>query len=929
MFFRKGFTFLCMIAVVLALAAFNFVVFSASSQIEERMRSMIMEMCRGEVQVGEMSFDVYEGLTVHDMVLRSESGGDVLLHVQEAVFKHKMSTIATGSPVLESIRIKGAVYVRRQGGVLEWGRIIPQFFADPRNRYARGLTLSVDDFDADLTLHLQDDLVFKDDEIQTFQAHVHVGRRADDPMQHVVTGSLDSSFWGEWTLGGALELRRDRYSSVEIENKAFPVDYQVKEKLVRRVQQVWENLKPRGMASIKGMARVRLQDINRSLDYQLEVLPRGGEMTYYSFPYPVSNLSGKIIVHKDGLKLRNLTGSNGDTQFQIHGQIHGFGRSAGVDLVIDAANVVLDDQFYQALNENTRKVYDRCKPSGLIDLKAHLLRPRGSDEKVPPDFNVLLKDASFNVEYFPYPIEHAKGVLRILPQRVIIKSVAAAQNGSWIRIGDSEIWTDDDPKKVACNLKVTADNLPIDDKFMAAFPPAYRKTFERFEPSGRVNVDAWVSRRIETGEMDFLAKVEPSAFAFKYELFPYPVECTGGGLIFRPGRTDMRDIEGYHGETRVALNGVVNSPKDGDLNVDIDVDFNQLVWEDDFLGALSPRLQTGLKKVNVTGPLDLQFHVEYDRPQGKAGTTRYDGDFEFNDNDVSFGLDFKELQGKLHFDGSILSQGGGFVMLGESDVDHVVVWDREFTDLKTEFAYSSERLEIHKIYGRNYGGKVGGNVEFDFGDETQGKKTTYKGGLRFTGMNVGLLSEDLRKRNPDARLAAAVHFEGDTSSPKTITGDGFVNMDDVNLWSVPFFSPLFNLLTLNDIADTKFRQADVYFTMADGAFDFNEMDFNSNSIDFVGDGTMKFDGDLDLNLRLAVAPKVLRAIPGLGALSTVLINEVLRAVVSADVKGNIRKPEVSIKALPAVTDLLKGMFSGSARDKHKTPEENSPQPEQK
>ncbi|MFC1587793.1 AsmA-like C-terminal domain-containing protein [Planctomycetota bacterium] len=915
MIFRKLFVFLLMILVTLCLAGFNVLVLSASSQIEQRLRNDLAEIFEAEVEIGNIFFDIHEGLLVRDLVLRAPGGGDTLLYIQEASFKHKISSLAIGSLSMKSIDINGSVYVRCSQGGLQWLRVIRKRFLDPRDKFARPLLLRFDEFRSRFKVYVQDDLVFKDNRIQTFTSEINVRRNPEDRRRHLVSGFLNNSFWGDWNVEGELDFHRDHFSRLRITNPKFPLDYQVKEQFVRRVQVMWENFKPRGMASISGRARMKLNDIARTLDYQLEIHLDGGEMVYYNFPYPVQNITGNVIVDGSGLKYRGITGTNGDMRFQINGDIYGFGRAAGVDLVIDAANLKMDEQFYLALNENTRKVYDACEPRGRIDCKIYLKRERGKNTPIPPHFNVLLKDASFKVKFFPYPIEHVSGVMKIRPHYVLIDSIVSQQNGALVEIYDTGIWAEN-PKQLGCNLKVRGENIPVDDVFLGAIKDEYRDIFLKFQPNGRINLEALFSKKADEEKPDYIVRVSPTVFDFTSEYFPYKFDCTSGTMEFTPGRTLLTDLRGFHGDTALSLDGQILSGKTSSVTVDIDIEFQKLLWNQEFLGALSPKLRAGMEKIKVTKPLNLAINVTYTKsPQGES-KAEYQGLFDLDGNDIDFGLKFKDVKGELSFSGKRFADDD-FFMIGNGRFQELSVFNKKLNDMNLEYQYWKNTLKVSKIKGVNYGGSIEAELKMILAKNREKEQTKYYGKLKIKDMDTRLFNEKIYQKNKEGRINGHVNFEGITGKPETITGSGEIKMDDVKLWDVPLLSSLLNLLTLQDVEDTNFKTADLYFDIKDKQYVFSEMDFNSPSIDFVGDGNINFSGELDLDVNISIVPGLVSELPGIGKLLQGLVNGVMRAVITASVKGTLDKPKVSLKPLPVITELFKGLFGGRASKQRK------------
>jgi hypothetical protein len=160
------------------------------------------------------------------------------------------------------------------------------------------------------------------------------------------------------------------------------------------------------------------------------IRPEGLAGEFIHFRYPVDAVTGLIEIdshsEKDQHAQVQLQGRASGQPFTLHGETRGEKPHAGVDMVLEGKDLVLDDKIFAALPEKSQDLARkflpdicrqeglRLRPMGLADLKVFIHRPRGH-LKFANRYVINFHDTSVKYDLFPYPLSNVRGILDIRP----------------------------------------------------------------------------------------------------------------------------------------------------------------------------------------------------------------------------------------------------------------------------------------------------------------------------------------------------------------------------------------------------------------------------------------------------------------------------------------------------------------------------------
>lgn len=404
-------------------------------------------------------------------------------------------------------------------------------------------------------------------------------------------------------------------------------------------RQIFEKFKPSGRFQVA--ARIQRDQIDGPLSYDGSVSLRDGRVTYARFPYPLKNVSGRIVFDDltiDVVELRG-EGPNGG-RAKIHGEISPPGEGAAVHMLIDVEDVGVDQLLFDAVPVRfeplirmfvDQQQYDRLEKLKLIgpassgerefalggrtDFTVLVTRQYGKNEKVRVDIDMEMGGLGLLFMHWPFPIKLESGRLKIGPDEVVVEDVAGrGLAGGWITMS-GKVKTPRNQqtgnRAVLPKLDIVAKAVKMDDLMLAAVPQPQDQWLRRLAMTGLLEAHAHVFADDE-GQIVFRADMRLSGGSASPFDGSVLITDLSGDLALEPGSIRIHSMVGSAGSTGLKFSGWAHRSGD-DWSFDIDFGASGLRFEDPLLGLLPPdrpargRIGELIERYKLEGSLDAQL----------------------------------------------------------------------------------------------------------------------------------------------------------------------------------------------------------------------------------------------------------------------------------------------------------------------------------
>ena len=235
-----------------------------------------------------------------------------------------------------------------------------------------------------------------------------------------------------------------------------------------------------------------------------------------------------------------------------------------------------------------------------------------------------LTGGRITAERLPRPISHVTARGSLSPLQLVVADVSARYGKS--RLGGSctsQDWLADGVH----NLQFNATGLPVDNSLRDLLPPDAQSLWDRFGPTGIVDIDATVSGRAGHLRPEDVEITCYAASFTDYERFPYRVDQATGNLHYT--------IDGDHGQLDIHLDAIAAgrpvsirgqlfglpttcAASAGSLAQQtncmppgwIEINCAQLPIHERLLAALPDRSETDVRSLSPTGHVTLGWRIE-------------------------------------------------------------------------------------------------------------------------------------------------------------------------------------------------------------------------------------------------------------------------------------------------------------------------------
>ena len=388
-----------------------------------------------------------------------------------------------------------------------------------------------------------------------------------------------------------------------------------------------------------------------------------GRYHHPRFPLPVDDIEAEATLIDGVIPSARATASSGATRLAVDLKRLRV-RSRPVDFDLDSLNQFLDEMdvslehlpitksLLAFLPPNMQSIEEDLSPSGPVSIRYQFRA--GEKRALRQEWTFEPQGMSGTFIHFKYPLEDVRGKIVFdateMPVHEMTLDLTGRSGGATATLKG----TIKGQKKVtAVDIRITANDVPLDDTFMLALPEKAQKASRQFlpaasrqyglasHPMGKADVRAKITRERgkERFEQYFVLKLREVSTL--YDQFPYPFEDVSGVLELYPDHWECKDFEGRHaggkitfrgrsysgasapgvkGALPVSTTGQQSSPE----KVQLSFEGKNLLLDAEFVRALQPisgsdrnELQMAWRNLHLTGRLNFTAEVtdQTDRPR--------------------------------------------------------------------------------------------------------------------------------------------------------------------------------------------------------------------------------------------------------------------------------------------------------------------------
>lgn len=344
------------------------------------------------------------------------------------------------------------------------------------------------------------------------------------------------------------------------------------------------------------------------------VVVKDGRLDHPDIPWPVEKIGVKVRSVDGRVKVEDATAKVGPATVKVALDVRAGGATGGAAdgplakaeehvqrADVTVSGVPLDEALFTRLGATGAKVKQLFSPAGIVDIGYRFARDADSWKR---EVEVRPRGITATYEKFRYPVAAVEGSVKKTqtpgaPPSVTVDLRCKAA-GETVTVKGQIYGDGPDP---AINIRVAANNLPIDERLIAALPGRFPDVVRQFRPGGRVGFTADINQKLGVNLSENEFRVEVRDGTMTYALFPYRLEKVKGKIIARvaaveprPGAAPPPDrdelvLDGFtaaHGPGTVWMHGTRRPvPGTPDRKLDLHIGGTACPVDDDLKTALA------------------------------------------------------------------------------------------------------------------------------------------------------------------------------------------------------------------------------------------------------------------------------------------------------------------------------------------------------
>jgi hypothetical protein len=365
-------------------------------------------------------------------------------------------------------------------------------------------------------------------------------------------------------------------------------------------------------------ARFQYRPESQQWDHDLRFGITGARLEHAEIPLPLHDLEANARIVNGRIVLERLTARAGTARLYAVGERTSFDADAELRGELKVEDLTLTPELLKRLPPSLHTVQESFSPAGRLDL-VWKIEARGT--RILQEGVVTPRGMTLCYRDFPYPATDVTGALDVHlgPEghlELLRVDLTGRAGGEPVRLAGTVAG----PKPAAFDLKISGQNLPLDETLLSALPERLQKLARSFHARGKVDYEGFIRR--EQGNAHFtnryLARFHDMAIC--YDVFPYPLERVSATLEMLPGHWEVRDFAGTHQGADIRGQARSYPAEQGSQRVDIDLRGKNLLLDDELRKAVAGSAARAVKPAwdvfHPSGRAD--FHALIELPPDKS-----------------------------------------------------------------------------------------------------------------------------------------------------------------------------------------------------------------------------------------------------------------------------------------------------------------------
>ncbi len=620
-----------------------------------------------------------------------------------------------------------------------------------------------------------------------------------------------------------------------------------------------------------------------------------------TFPYPLKDLSMRMIVHDQFIDIERSEMRRGDGIVSVTGKIDWSRRIPGTDeplvqtnLSLTARKMPIDDDLIAALPAAKQKWLRQANLAGIIDIDGKIIPENPDSDESTVDLDVRLSDGSIRLGEGKIELKDLSAAAKIAGSKATLTNANAKRGDATIEAKATLDWTDESDPRITANASVR--DLLIDAPLLASLPEKPRAAAKGLKPEGTVDLD------IDYADGGYRIAMRPKSLQITPAAFPLTMTQLKGEIVIDRDRVTLNDLTATTADATFFTAGMIDTRTGA---VELSVVGRDLKITDTLLDALPEAIRRGIKSTNLQGTVAFDFSklriATVDKSKDSVQSVDFAGSLWLADASLQAGVPMTDINGVVNATGQMI--GGSIRELsGDVAMESLKLAGRDVTKLTAKLIKPADQdlLQVAKIDGRIADGQIGGQID----SILSAKDPRFGLSLILRNAKVPALTGDLDKPI-DGRLTASLSLEGRWDDVATRRGRGDVIVEGKEMYRVPVLFGLMQIANLTLPLDGPIQQAGLRYAVEGNRVTFDAIDLRGKTTSMQGSGWLDF-GTKKVQMTLMMGQSAADAVPIFGD----LIRSARQDLLQIRVRGSIEEPKVGASAFNTITTTIDEVLKG-------------------
>ena len=698
---------------------------------------------------------------------------------------------------------------------------------------------------------------------------------------------------------------------IRITSDNMPLDNDLYDALKTKQKEFWSAFSPTGSAAIDFQLTRQTQT---DKEMKLAVELHGAEAVYRHFPYPLQNLTGRLLFDRNKVIFSDVTSQVSQRKITLNGEIEtrGDDKPPMYDFLIKVNNVPLDATLQAALTDKQKNLYQQFCPAGFAD---GLIKVSTQDSGTASVIASLsFKNASLKLEQFPLPVSGITAKTIFTPDLITVKEFAGRYGDDSVSL-TGQVHLDQEYQRSNYHLSLKLEQTLLNDDLFNLLPDSLRKIISEFKPEGRVNLSADLNKESLTEPPDYSITLKCLHNSVTIPKFPYPLKDITGTLTINDNSIKLRDITAITDVNvpidsnlpTIKLNGEIILADDTYSSVLLQLSAKDFIFDDRFALALPKHVRPLYDKLSPAGLFDLDFeNIRLSHTDDGRKLIDFDGTVNLQNSSIKMSGITTELNAAFKTKGRYTTGEGFSSCQSAFNGGTLKIHGKSFTNLKAHIFYDpdSRNWSTHDLIADLYGGKLKGKFEFKQPAEQVGEYVLQTG---FENVDLKQFLSDTasgqvpEKGHTSGKMNGSLSLNASLGDNSSRIGTCRLSISDMQVGKLSPLAKLLQVLQLSGPEDYAFDQMYVDSYIKRNELFVRKLDLSGQNLAFYGSGSI----DLKTrNINLALTSRGKRLATDDPSILQSLTEGLGQAVVRMDVTGNFYDPKITTKSLPLIEQTL-------------------------